>query len=229
MSSDDEEDDVDGSDSRSTKACSRLPASRPWRPLRPASRASRTSSPPRHASLSGSSLVAECFSPGPQPVRHHLVLLRRRLHRYGVRGSRQERLRRSAQALNSSCGPDLVSQATCVLCYSAGFATTVHLTSDVPNDNKSGSSFYLCPLRRSHLQLCWPHLPTRRCLRTWTWPLVPSPHAVQVQPHGRLRRHHPNHIRAACIALWFLSLEEQDGRRTRGWLMTLDIREQQDV
>jgi hypothetical protein len=94
------------------------------------------------ASLSGSSLVAECF---PDPSQFAITSS----YCAGVSTATEFVAavgNDSAQALNSSCGPDLASPATCALCYSAGVAATAHLTSAAANDSKSGSCFYLTVL-----------------------------------------------------------------------------------
>ncbi|CAN6350963.1 unnamed protein product [Urochloa humidicola] len=52
----------------------------------------------------------------------------------------------SVRALNSSCGPDLSSPATCSGCYAAGVAATAHLTTAAANDSKSQPCFYLSVL-----------------------------------------------------------------------------------
>ncbi|CAD6272091.1 unnamed protein product [Miscanthus lutarioriparius] len=94
------------------------------------------------AGLSGSSLVPECF---PDPSQFAITPS----YCAGVSTATEFAAavgNDSVQALNSSCGPDLASPATCALCYSTGVAATAHLTTAAANDSKSGSCFYLSVL-----------------------------------------------------------------------------------
>ncbi|XP_066361659.1 probable receptor-like protein kinase At1g11050 [Miscanthus floridulus] len=94
------------------------------------------------AGLSGSSLVPECF---PDPSQFAITPS----YCAGVSTATEFAAavgNDSVQALNSSCGPDLSSPATCALCYSTGVAATAHLTTAAANDSKSGSCFYLSVL-----------------------------------------------------------------------------------
>ncbi|XP_002441118.1 probable receptor-like protein kinase At1g11050 [Sorghum bicolor] len=94
------------------------------------------------AGLSGSSLVPECF---PDPSQFAITPS----YCAGVSTATEFAAavgNDSVQALNSSCGPDLASPATCALCYSAGVAATAHLTTAAANDSKSESCFYLSVL-----------------------------------------------------------------------------------
>ncbi|CAL4900857.1 unnamed protein product [Urochloa decumbens] len=94
------------------------------------------------AELRGSTLVPECFTDPDQ-------LAITPTYCAGVSTAAEFEAavgNDSVRALNSSCGPDLSSSATCSGCYAAGVAATAHLTTAAANDSKSESCFYLSVL-----------------------------------------------------------------------------------
>ncbi|KAG2619184.1 hypothetical protein PVAP13_3NG140845 [Panicum virgatum] len=94
------------------------------------------------AGLPGSSLVPQCF---PEPGQFAITPS----YCAGVSTAAEFEAavgNDSVRVLNSSCGPDLASPATCAQCYAAGVAATAHLTTAAANDSKSGSCFYLSVL-----------------------------------------------------------------------------------